>query len=134
MSTSSTNDDKPKQQRRAHASRQNERCCICRRLARVVVIKAAESHETIYFVCRECDRLFLQGLYDFEKGAVLIKALKVSEEEKLYLPYALNAIRNRYTLQEARRRTRLRKREQRGKTADLYDLGQRMPGSFGRRQ
>ena len=65
---------------------------------------------------------------------MLIKALKVSEEEKLYLPYALNALRGRYTLQEARRRTRLREREQLGKTADLYNLGQRVPGSFGSKQ
>jgi hypothetical protein len=128
------NDGKPKQQRRERVSKQNERCCICRRHTRVIVIRASESHEAIYFVCRECDRFFLKGLYGFEKGLVLIKALKVSEEEKLYLPYALNAIRNRYTLQEARRRTRLREREQLGKTTDLYNLGQRMPGSFGSRQ
>ena len=127
-------DGKPKQQRQERVSKQKERCCICRRLARIVVIRASESREGIHFVCRECDRFFFKGLYDFEKGTILIKALKVSEEEKLYLPYALNALRGRYTLQEARRRTRLREREQLGKTADLYNLGQRVPGSFGSKQ
>ena len=125
---------KPKQQTQDRVNKQNERCCICHRLARVVVIRVSDSHEAIYFVCRECDRFLLKGLYDFEKGTVLIKALKVSEEEKLYLPYALNAIRGKYTLQEARRRTRLREQEQLGKTADVYNLGRRMPGSFGIKQ
>src|SRR5262245_30056455 len=81
--TSRMNDGKPKQQRRERVSKQNERCCICRRLARVIRIRASESHGAPYFVCRECDRFFLKGLYDFEKSTVLIKALKVSEEEKL---------------------------------------------------
>lgn len=41
----SMNDGKPKSQRRDRVSKQNERCGISRRLARVVVIRASESKE-----------------------------------------------------------------------------------------
>lgn len=128
MSSFRINDVKPKL--KDSVRRQKERCCICKRHTCDDMFGVSNGSGDIYFFCRKCNKFFFKGLYYFEKGPILIKALKVSSEENIYIPYALNAIRGRYTLKEAKKRTRLREREQQGKSTDLYNLGKRTPGSF----
>lgn len=83
-----------------------------------------------YWVCADCDSLLLHGLWHEEKGAIVAKALQLAHESKIHPPYAINVVRGRYTVREAKRRTRLRERERRGQSVDMYDLGHRMPGDF----
>ena len=111
-----------------------ESCCICHRIAHIKIANNFEKDGQAFFVCNECNRFFLKGLGADERVKTLQKAFELSDKQKIHLPYAINAARGVYTLQEARRRTRLLRREQRGKTSDLYSLGRRMPGNFGSRQ
>ena len=61
---------------------------------------------------------------------ILAKALQLAHKDKIHPPYAINAVRGRYTVREAKRRTRLREHETRGQSVDMFDLGHRMPGDF----
>ena len=109
---------------------QNRLCCICHRSAAAQYVCDAEMGGQQYWVCSECDSLLLRGLWREDKGVILAKALQLAHEDKIHPPYAINAVRGRYTVREAKRRTRLRERELRGQSVDMFDLGHRMPGDF----
>lgn len=61
---------------------------------------------------------------------VVYEALVLTKTYDLFFPYALNAAAGHYTLTEAKRRNRLRKRELSGRSSDAYSLGRRLSGSF----
>jgi len=83
-----------------------------------------------YAICRTCNEYLLNGLYDFEKERILRSALELSEKDNILIPYAINVVRGKYSCREAKRRTRLKKMENSGKSTDIYSMGRRSPGSF----
>jgi hypothetical protein len=50
------------------------------------------------------------------------------------LPYALNVVVGRYSIKEAKRRYKIKKREKVGKSVDVFDLEKILPGGFGNRK
>ena len=62
------------------------------------------------------------------------KAHKLSSEANISTTFAINLILNKHTLKEAKRRYRLKMREEDGRSVDMFDIGSRVSGSFGSKQ
>ena len=83
------------------------------------------------FLCSYCDRYFFADLFTAEaKLDRLIAAMKIAQEKGIALGYALNVVCGRYSLREAKKRSRLKDREKEGKTVDIFVIGKRMPGGY----
>lgn len=82
------------------------------------------------FLCSSCDVDYFYALSPDDKVDRLIQAMKMAQEKNISLGYALNVLNGRYSLQEARRRQRLKDRERSGKSVDIFVVGRRMPGGY----
>jgi hypothetical protein len=101
------------------------RCYICGRQSNY--LSFAE-----YNICHECKDSYFKKLRQSDMIVDEIKAATViAHNENIPIVYALNVSIGRYSIAEAKRRIKLKQREKRGKSVDLYDLGRRQPGSYG---
>ena len=110
-----------------------KKCCICQRPAQVLVKNDSDIKLPPYSVCSQCYEYFLRDKY-IDKYATIEKALKLSSETGISMPYAVNVALNKYTLKEAKRRDKLKKMEKDGRSVDMFDIRRRVSGSFGSKQ
>jgi hypothetical protein len=61
---------------------------------------------------------------------VIERGLAIARDHKLFVPHAINVAKGRYSIDEAKRRGRLRRKVQEGKSVDAFSIGKRLPGSF----
>ncbi len=59
-----------------------------------------------------------------------IEAMTLAQNENLTIGIALNVVRKRYSIHEAKQRMRLKRRVKQGKSVDVYNLGRRLHGSY----
>lgn len=113
--------------KRRYSKNHSQVCAVCGRPAKMFLSRGNE----IMMLCKECNKHFFFDLRSNEtKKDRLIEAKNLCREEGLTKGFALNVIIGRYTLQEAKRRCRLKERERSGKSVDFYALGWRRPGCY----
>lgn len=105
-------------------------CSVCHRRILGRLFRYPEHQEVECFLCRECLNSHFKLLMDYQIPEAVNQALTLAKIHSLYFPYALNAAAGRYTLTEAKRRNRLRRRELNGHSSDAYNLGRLLSGSF----
>lgn len=101
-------------------------CFICRDRAS---IKISYDEGTLY-LCERCDVNFFNDLFDYAKIERLREALIIAQTEKVSLGLALNVVRGRYDVKEAKRKQKLKERERLGKSVDMFVSMVRRSGSF----
>jgi hypothetical protein len=107
------------------------KCLVCHRVV--------TGHHPVFgehSMCGVCHRRQLRNLMPAQRGPAVERGLAISLQHKLSAGLALNVATGRYSVEEAKRRMRLIKREQDGLSNDAYSVGGRVPGSFeqGRRK
>ena len=110
-----------------------KRCCICHRPAEILVCNDSDTASSTFWVCNQCNIYFLQKKY-IDKISTLENAFELSEKENISIPYAINVVLGKYSIREAKRRFKLKKKEKEGKSVDVFDLGKIVPGNFGSKQ
>lgn len=108
--------------------RRSPKCQLCKSVKDIgVIVFGSESLR----ICKACnEQPVLKGLYDYEKIRSIKEGFKLAKEHRLHLPYAINTVLKRYTLEEAVRKSRLLEKERNGKEGDAFAVGKRLPGSF----
>lgn len=108
----------------------DNKCLVCGRHANIEIKNIYEIERKTYFICSHCNGNILKGCLDqYDKWRILEKASKLFDEEKyIHRPYIIHAVRGKYTLQDAKEKSRTKK--QQGDKVDIYDVGKRLPGSF----
>ena len=95
------------------------KCPICKRLTHT--ISYIDEHGKAR-VCVACDHRFFSDLHnDKDKIDRLVKAMLLSQKSKISIGKALNVLRGKYSLQEAKERE---------KDLDIFIGRRRRPGSF----
>jgi len=82
-------------------------------------------------VCESCLSNLLHNIVEPQIAKYYCEAQLIAKVHDISMPYAINAATGVYTLKEAKRRDRLKKRELDGYSSDAYNLGKRSSGSFG---
>lgn len=109
-----------------YASR-SYRCSVCGQPAGIPI----STGEKTFMLCDKCNEIFFMDLTSSEdKMQRLTDAREICRQESISVGFALNIIKGRYSLQEAKRRYGLKKREESGKSVDFYSVGKRMPGGY----
>ena len=111
----------------------NKTCCICQRSAQKHVQNNSDRKSASYWACKKCHKYFFTDKY-IDNYLIIEKAHKLSSESNISTTYAINVVLNKYTLKEAKRRYRLKMREDMGRSVDIFDIGGRVFGSFGFKQ
>ena len=101
-------------------------CFICRDRASIQI----PYDEGTLYICERCDVNFFNDLFDYAKVERLREALIIAQTEKVSLGLALNVVRGRYDIKEAKRKQKLKERERLGKSVDMFVSMVRRPGSF----
>lgn len=102
------------------------KCIICHKKTN----KYVTSNGLNYFICHRCNYQMFNGHSGDEIAVVVGKAFELTIRNKLLIAYAINHVLGRYTLEEAKRRTKLKLIEREGGSTDIFDKGSRIPGSF----
>lgn len=110
-------------------------CIICRGAATrsIHIAKEIDGQHRVG-ICSNCHKYFLRDCLGEEKANVVCRGLEIAQTYKLHTPFAMNVAIGRYSIEEAKRRTRLLEIERRGGSVDAFAAGRRLPGSFGSRQ
>jgi len=109
---------------------QKNKCLVCLRNVKCKSIESLTIDAQLYEVCYSCIDFLLKDKYEHEISIIIEKAINISKENDIKMSYAINSAMGRYTIQEAKRRTKLRRREISGKSNDIFDNGRRLPGNF----
>lgn len=109
---------------------QKNKCLVCLRNIKCKSIQSLTIDNQLYDICYSCIDFLLKDKYDYEISIILEKAINILNENDINISYAINSAMGRYTIQEAKRRTKLRRREISGKSNDIFDNGRRLPGNF----
>lgn len=103
------------------------RCAVCGCRPNIFI----KTQDKPCFLCFYCDNYFFDDLLSPEaKLERLISGMKISQENRIELGFALNVARGRYSLREAKKRHALKHRENSGKSVDIFVVGRRLPGGY----
>jgi hypothetical protein len=108
-----------------------QRCSICSRRRMCKYFWSAVGQGNGYLVCYECRSGVLKNLLPSEIAAVIKRALIIARVYGLFVPHAINVAKGRYSIPEAKKRGKLRRKVLDGKSVDAFSVGKRVPGSFG---
>lgn len=109
---------------------QKNKCLVCSRNIKCKSFQNLSIDNQLFEVCYSCIDFLLKDKYDYEISLIVEKAINIARDNDVKMSYAINSAMGRYTIQEAKRRTKLRRREMSGKSTDIFDNGRRLPGNF----
>ncbi len=107
-------------------------CMLCNSKKNIKILHWLEDSIQI---CNKCEKShLLANRYDYEIVRAVIQGVEIAKNNKIYLPYAVNVAFNKYSLEEAKRKNKLRNSEINGNSIDVFRIGNRQQGSFGSKQ
>ena len=115
------------QKRKSSRIKNYPHCAICNCRPDLTLTTAGKG----CYLCSYCDSYFFDDLFSVEaKLDRLVDGMRLAQEKRIDIGFALNVLKGRYSLSEAKKRHALKHRELTGKSVDIFTVGKRMPGGY----